>query len=700
MKRFPFNLKITFNIMTLLMVAGNVCAQNVASPKADDPTPLEYRRVFVPEGHPDLWPMQNERYIPVPQSEFQKLLDDANRSSDETPFSSSEAEVRSADYDVTLQAEPGKKLEGNTLDYFLSGHASLQVVTDTKENSEASFLTLGPASMNLKDFAWTAEKQPIQTGTDAQGRLIAKIDRSGTLQFDLLAKNISTKPDELCFELSLPRSTRSAVTLTLDPSWTVSVTSGLLLGREALKPPVKDEDKSTTPKTPATDANQAKKEKPVAKKEVPQNPSKTRWTIAPTLEGQLHFLLIKEKDPSALPEIPDVCESLVYEFSPRGLEFRSVLRLAANGAMLPEHLRLGLEKPLTLFSARLGSEPVKWSLESEEAGRSIISLELPKSRPQKATLRLHAACPIIENDTWQLPRIIPEGVFWRSGNITLLATSPLSIGKLTPIGAVRTKTSELPSHKGRSVEMTSFRPDATATISLGWEKHLPTLNSGTLAELSGVGTTVTQTLLFTASQEDRFELSATVMPDWVIDSVESTPGSIIADWRLESSEDGKKDKLTIRLASALSKRHGTLRLQISARHLQSPLGKKLSMKDLTPVVFDDVHCDECLTAITTVDPYIVTYRNEEFVDNVPADELHVGKDALFSEIPKGRIFLDNDRSARLEIILEEQKPVYAATVETIVTISEKNLSKDTVFDACPKRRISIVCSSIFLVKQI
>lgn len=687
MTRFPLRLKPILATIVLLTIVGSVCAQEVT------PRPLEYRRVFVPDAQVGLWPTQNERYIPVTEENFRQLLDAANQDAKAIFFASPTVTILSADYETRLEDEPQpEKISASETgsaqvfeEGFLSGHARLHVVTKTtngiEKDAKPSFLLLGPANLSLKNILWAEGKEPVQTGIDQLGRLIAQVDRSGVLEFDFTARNRATKPGELRFDLTLPRSTRATFNVSLDTRWDVSVPTGLLLDQKTTEATQAEE---VTQADVPTQPEQASKADTSPESPAPTTSSPIYWTVAPALDGRLSLLLTRKKDPHDSPQIPDISSSLGYHFSPQGLELRGVLQLTTSDTMLPERLYLGLEKPLTLISARLGSVPVRWSLESEKEGRTIVSFELPKSRPRSTTLRIKAACPIVVNGEWMLPRVMPENVFWHAGNITLSVASPLTIGKLIPLGCMQTKTGKLPEHTGRSVELTSFQSDATATISLGWEKYLPTLSSGTVAELSGVGTSVTQTFLFTPSEEDRFELNATVHPDWIIDSVEANSNAVIADWQVEPQEDRPGAKLVVRLASALSKRHGPLRLTLSARHLESPLGKKLGIEDLTPVRFEEVYLDHCLVAVMTVEPYSIIYQGEEFVDSITTDSLTAEQGSLFPQIPSGRLFLDNARAARLEILLEEQKPLYAATVETIITLTEKKLIERYRFACTPE----------------
>jgi hypothetical protein len=243
---------------------------------------------------------------------------------------------------------------------------------------------------------------------------------------------------------------------------------------------------------------------------------------------------------------------------------------------------------------------------------------------------------------------------------------------------------ELPSHKGRSIELTTFRADATATISLGWKKYLPNLSFGTLAELNSAGVTVEQTLVFTASGEDRFALRATVQPNWIIDSIESQPSGSIADWQVEHDKKTSTDKLRIRLATALSKRHGPLRLKLSARCLESPLRKKLGLKDLSPVEFDEVSLDpeNRFVAISTVDPYQVTYQGETFVNPVVLEEDR--QNLLFPQILTGKLFRDDTQSAQLEISLKRQIPAYAATIEMVATLTDQKMVEGYRFCCKPE----------------
>ena len=237
---------------------------------------------------------------------------------------------------------------------------------------------------------------------------------------------------------------------------------------------------------------------------------------------------------------PSVRQSLVYNFSPRGMEVTAELLLDASRQPL-RRVALALDDPLQLVWAQCGEQSLRWSVASAAAGGPArVIVELPPSESATSrTLRLGAMTPLVTDRPWRLPRIQAEGLSWQEGRATLLAPSPLRIDQLVGIHCRQSKVGPLSSPRvGESIELQYFASDATAQVVLHRPETPPQVDWGIALELGGDGVAGRIIAAMQSSDREHFEIEANVTPKWIVDSVDSTPTGAVA--RLEHPRPSRR----------------------------------------------------------------------------------------------------------------------------------------------------------------
>src|SRR5262249_40538839 len=106
---------------------------------------------------------------------------------------------------------------------------------------------------------------------------------------------------------------------------------------------------------------------------------------------------------------------------------------------------------------------------------------------------------------------------------------------------------------------------------------------------------------FSIDEGERFVLDAEIAPQWIVESVESVPAGMIADWS-QQTEIGRSGRLAVQLSSPLTAK-SNIRLQIFARRRSAPWGETLRGGDLAVLKFGAVEVERRLIQIQAVDPY-------------------------------------------------------------------------------------------------
>ncbi len=350
-----------------------------------------------------------------------------------------------------------------------------------------------------------------------------------------------------------------------------------------------------------------------------------------------------------------------------------------------EKISVLLDPGVQLVTARLGNTSLPWTIEplTDNAGtRAVLSLPEPIQDTERI-LRLAALAPLTLDQSFRLPRMLPDGLFWQEGSTTLIVLDPLIIKQLMPIQCSQKAVGPLAEPRiGESLQFQNFSPDAGIELTLAHPPAETQLVSGTAVELGSRQITARLTVDFRAADTAQSALEAEVTKSWIIDAVESIPPEALADWSLEKPADDQQ-KLLLRLAKTPLPKQ-PLRLVISARRLRTFVKHQWSVGELLPLRFTNPLENKRLVAIQAVDSYELKLVDGEQLARLSAEKLTPAELELFADPPAGLLFLDDPGAAAAEIAVEPKKPAYSGVVLVEAEVHRDRLQESYLLRCVPE----------------
>lgn len=593
---------------------GQVPAATKPGNGAEDRTaPLRFRRVYAPSDRPESWPRQQMPYFPMQPAEFERLLGQAR-----TPLQMGGASVSVAIASARYKA----RLVGEDL---VDGEGTLDVLHSTDHRA---ILRLAPCGLAISRAEWAGEEsQPAELGQGADGQLGVLVERPGNLQLAWSLRGTRDAHGVLELPLAFPHSPSTQLIVELPETLTPLSDRGIVTQE-------------------AANVEQTK-----------------HWRIELGGHDRVRLRIVPTAELALRRHQTRVRQSLVYDLTSHGLELSAQLRFDVSDEPLRQIL-VELDPGLRLVTARYGSVAVPWSPMAPAADRAgtRVVLELPEPLAGVGqTVRLGLLAPLQLDTPWRLPGIRAEGVFWQEGNATLVVASPLLLSHLTLLKSRQTKVSALAAPAtGESLELQCFAPDAGAEIVLSRPQASLELNCGTAVELGGGEMTARVVADLAVADGEVFEVNAAAARQWIIDSVESVPSEALGDWNVERSVDAPP-KLTIRLDKPLSPSR-PIRLQITGRRLQSPLGRWQGVSELVPLQFQASSSGKRLVTLRSVEPYQLKTKGTERLAIVDPQTLDPAAARLLNGSTGPLLFEQTAGAEDLRVSVERQSPQYAATI--------------------------------------
>ena len=335
-----------------------------------------------------------------------------------------------------------------------------------------------------------------------------------------------------------------------------------------------------------------------------------------------------------------------------------------------------------------GDISLSWNVAASREGKPReVTIGLPPSlQDGAAKLRLRALAPLSAAGSWKLPRIIFEGVVYRSSTIRLSVPTPLHIERLDAHGCRQTGVAALKTPAGEQLDFESYSADAAVDVSLSQRPTEVQAVSATATRLGQGKMSSRVATDFRTGDGPVFSLEAEVLPNWTIDSVESQPTDGLDDWTL-NRRDGPA-KLSIRLARPLLVRPavaidrlGTETLCISRpesghrRPRAVPLCRPLGEQTLGRSV---------RFGLQRIAFHLGGSFRRADVKDLTAAELD-----LFAEPPGDMLFRDDTGTAGLRLSLENRRPTYSATIRVEAVAGDAVLAENYTFACTPSKAAPI-----------
>jgi len=589
----------------VLMAMGQLCP--AATPPATENSTvsgdLRFRRVFFPEGMKE-WPTGNVKYLPMEADEFERLLEAIRRTAPGVPVQSSVGLIE-AQYDARLMDCS-----------LLQGNATLDV---SQSIASAMLMTLDPCNLAIARAQWvTSDGAPAVLGITSDGKLQALAERSGRMKFEWSLIGQRDSAGGAIFNIALPPSPVNRLRIELPTDLTAAVDRGIV-----------------------TD-------------EGPVDPGFHRCRIELGGMPGCRLQLTKAGTAAARPQAVLASQSTTYDFTLRGLELAVKLNIEAHREPLL-NVTLGLDPSLELIEVSTDGVSLPWIVVANHGDKTRqVSIGLPPSLQHGVkNMRLRAMVPLSMAGSWNLPRILLEGVVCRSNTIRLLVSSPLCIEQLKTHGCRQTGASPLKASAGEQLDFETLVTDAGINVSLSQRPTEVQAVSAT-STLLGQGKINSRVATdFRTGDGPVFFLEADVLPNWTIDSVESKPMAGLDDWTLERR--GGTQKLSIRLARPLTSGR-PLRLIVSARRLYEFPGRNLGIDDLVPLRFDTRPESKRWVDLHPLGSNELRFSSGDRLRRVDVKELSAAELDLFAEPPGDLLFRDDSGTVGLRISVENRRP--------------------------------------------
>jgi hypothetical protein len=580
----------------------------------DDGKQLEFRRYLVPEA--ELRDMI-DGLLPMRRQDFpatNRTLLPANRQIE----ARIEAQIRSARYEVRFD-------EGQLLD----GTARLLL---TGPGGTSSLVSLAPCNLAIHRVARAGDPLlSIQVGNDANGDLIAVVDRDDALQFDWSLRGIKTSGGDWQYAIALPQSPVSQLVIDLPDQLTPNVPGGLARPLE----------------TNAVDA------------EIDTEfvPGRRRWLVE---LGHLHQfeLTLRPEGPADEPRA-SVQQSVVYQLTAAGIEVTAQLTLQVNRPL--SQLRLSVGPSLQIASARLGDQQLAIQ-PSPRASNVQIDFPNPLEIGQR-DIYLTALAPIVVGRLWELPTIEVADIVWQQQTISLEIPRILELEQLFVDGLLETGVGPLPSPQfGESRSFQAFRPKSSLQVSLAYRQPDVEVTTGTSIRIGEGGITARQVSEFVAVEGEQFVLDISSPGGWLIDSVETSPPDAFES--LKTTGQPGERRLQLRRPVAPGQ---PVRVMVQA-HRGTPEPSRLIGRDFRPVEFLNVASDTRYVALYAESPYQLVLQNDAALRRFSMEELSPELFDLLELSPGAIVYVDESAANQIVVRLRQQQPRFTARITVDATV--------------------------------
>ena len=610
---------------------------------------IRLRRIFTPVDRMDRWPPTRQRYLPIDQDEFQRLTNVINTNVNGP--ASARGRLERATYSA--------RLDGNDL---VRGVAKLDIKFSS-ENEEA--FVLAGIGIPVSNPRWaTRDSSAARVALQEEDQLVVLMDRPGQLDFDWSLKGTRDALDVITFRLRIPRCLSTHVSLQLPANKVPTVNHGLV------KSPV---DSGFSDRQP-TGVHQT------------DEPARRfhEWTLLLGGHTDVTLQIFPENVYQIRRRLVLVRQSATYEVAEQGIDLSVKLNLDVHYQPLRK-IAVDLDPQLQLTAARIDDRQLAWSMEpvSESQPRRATLEFAEPLMGMRRVIQLRAIAPLHESLHQQLPRISSRDMLWQEGTATITIVEPLSLVGIHTDGCQPTSFLQHELTQGsESFELQSYRQNARIDIALAQHGSRVAMHGGTSVRLGKAFVETRFVGDFRSLEGHRFDLTADVPADWIIDTVESDPADLVADWNVEYPST-QRQQLRIRLKESLSPER-QLRLFLTGRLPRSMSDEALGMEAIHFARFRDIEVAEHFMAIQAEALQILEPNGDSDLTRLQSDQLTDEQKERVDVDGSDLLFAFGDGAHRLTFSLSEQGPTFSADIAARATASEKMLSEFYAIHIQPK----------------
>ncbi len=508
-----------------------------------------FRRIFVPADSPEAWPIGTERYLPIPKSEFSRLIQEQHQH--HIRKESTAVRLASAAYRAELVGDQLLVGTAELVLHLASEHPRLQ--------------SLSPLNLSITSAFWSRdESKQAEIGIWQQAALRQElgvlVGQSDTLHFDWQLRANASSPSSIDFLLAIPVAVPQAFALVLPAGHTATLESGKLLRTEDLAD------------------------------------GKTRWwfQLAPTA---MHPLRVFRQTQTASKKkllqntLPLITQATSYRLEPAGLTFLTSLHLDAMETSTSE-LFLALPREAKIIEVTLDQQPAAWNIDTDSEGSRLVIGRPPSPTPQ--LVEIHGLTQMQFDQRWQLPRLRPQEVLWSEGTSSLTVFPALEIRSLVPRQASLEQIEGIrDGQPTREVyHLKEWSEEASLEVVVSRRQSQWKVRTATTLDLdpkdseldnSQPNKSTAQTVAMLSCQgRSAYQIEAEVSSGWSIESVKSDPSTALREWHVH--EGGDRKLMRIQLVSPVGP-ESSLRLEIDARATKEGSLLPATARQLSPIRF-------------------------------------------------------------------------------------------------------------------
>ena len=673
------------------MSAGAVDAQTTvpsggttASPPSagTKETPVKrYRRAYVPADRPELWPAGGEKYLPIGRDEFTRLLEQT-RGEDAQPRRVYLAEAL---YEASLAAEQldtffaesvKKEKVSSSVDeqkrsyaaggidsLYLRGRASWKVHSLEKG---PTMLHLYPNNLAIAEAAWQGENgeknddaPTFRLGSKDRQRSLAIIPSSGVIRADWTLAGWKTAENECVFMLFLPQCPLSCFQLDLPIAYVLRVENGLA---------------SVESRGNSSD-----------------NSSMRRWRIKPGQSFPCRLWISRgEKTTAHLASAAFYDETRHYVLTPHGLDMN--LRWSIHSAEEPiKSLSIPLEKDMRCTAVRMGDAELDWTVEtSEMTCQTILQVHFPKPM-RELTCEAEVSVPArrSQDALWTLPCLRPENLTWRQGKIIVETPPECELTDLVLHQCVQIQREDAKKPENVATtsagEMYSFEScHPEATLAVGVRPALPIIAAvaATAVEMDAAEITARVVAEIRVERGEMMNVEGFLAPDWWIENVESSPGTLVADWKVEPTDSGG-NRCVVHLAKPFFEGK-TAKIMLLCRRLRDAQQASLSCKFFIPFHFEKPTVRRHVVSLTASDADFLKLDDADSFSPLPISQLDPFEASALSPSTKAILFEENDANRNTIVSIEPNRPAFSAKIKTAMTLEKQSMHESFAIRCEPK----------------
>ncbi len=545
--------KLTRFCAFAMMVCGAAMVHPVSS--ADETAQeFRYRRIFVPADTPEKWPVGSERYLPITNAEFSRLIDQSisGRRQDRAP------EVRLSSATHTANFDAGNVLEGST---------ELGVQLSSKS---PRFLPLAPLNFAVTSSYWQHEPTlPANLvlwsrGAEHDNELGIYVEQSDTLHLEWQLQALENGSDDIEYDLKIPSTTPQTFSLTIPSNRTASVSDGELVSTE----------------------------------DRPNNNKRWLFQLGPS---NAHRLSISQSELSPdESRLARVRQTSAYRLDPQGLSLTSRFRVDARDRTTEEELRFSLSDGIRVLSVAIDQKEVEWQTEKTDLGTELAAIITASSLPQE--IEIHSLSRILFEEPWRLPSVRLRKATWTEGTTSLRVSPALELLSLVPQYASLERIVGLgATAEEETYHLQEWTADATFEVVVGKRSTKVRARTATIVDLDPAdiddtdilhlleinpNDTTARTITVLASQgRPIYQLEGEVSPGWSIEAMKTSPSNALREWHVY--QKGKRELFRLQLDRPLQPGE-QLRIECDSHATKEGSLLPATASELIPIRFTSV----------------------------------------------------------------------------------------------------------------